>query len=334
MIEERTCVEGSVVLAGTLCLPEDATAEQPAPAFLLLGGTGGDTRDGEMTPQRTSGIYSPPLRGTLRRIAHALAAAGIASFRYDKRGVGESGGDAATADYDTDLEDAKACFHWLRSRAEIDADRVGGIGHSAGVLVLSLLCRDCRHVAAAGLLAGLFAPAEEMIRWNWGRSRRYWDEFTEEQRDWLLRNRPREVLCGVGVEDFLRAASRGDETVHVAAFGQEITLHTRRARQDMLRPCADEFRHVRCPALVLHGGEDLNVHVYDSLGTYRELREAGNADVELAIVPGLEHNFIEASPDPSRRIWERVSLEAFSRPMSQQALDAITRWAMRVFRSQ
>ena len=39
---------GEVALAGSLCLPEDAVADAPVPAILLLGGTGGDTRDGDL----------------------------------------------------------------------------------------------------------------------------------------------------------------------------------------------------------------------------------------------------------------------------------------------
>jgi hypothetical protein len=46
-----------------------------------------------------------------------------------------------------------------------------------------------------------------------------------------------------------------------------------------LRPCQDpstsyesEFRHVGCPALVLHGGDDLNMPANNALTAYRALR--------------------------------------------------------------
>ena len=37
--------EPGIALAGTVCVPEDASAARRVPAVVLLGGTGGDTRD-------------------------------------------------------------------------------------------------------------------------------------------------------------------------------------------------------------------------------------------------------------------------------------------------
>jgi acetyl esterase/lipase len=84
---------------------------------------------------------------------------------------------------------------------------------------------------------------------------------------------------------------------------------------------------VRCPALVLHGGDDLNVDVDNALVTYRALRNAGNDRVDLVVLPGVEHYFCPVSADPRRRVWERLSLEALLRPMAGRALGAIAAWA-------
>ena len=105
-----------------------------------------------------------------------------------------------------------------------------------------------------------------------------------------------------------------------------------RFRQDMLRPVADEFRHVRCPALVLHGGSDMNVRVEDCLGTYRALKAAGNEDVDLVIVPGVDHSFQPVHRDPRQRTWERMTLATMARPVSPLALDVIADWTLRVLR--
>jgi pimeloyl-ACP methyl ester carboxylesterase len=318
-----------VRLAGALRLPEDAGEAAPVPAVVLLGGTGGDTRDGDMAPQRTPGIHNPPKRGLLRRIAHHLALHGVASLRFDKRGCGESGGTADASDYDTDLVDNVAAVRWLQERPEVDAARVGVIGHSAGAFNACLVCRDVPEVAAAGLLGALYGPIDELVRWNWPRVATYWDRFSEEQRAWLKRERPREVVGAFCTEEFIAAAERGQEVVTLSAQGITLEFNTRRFRQDLLRPVAAEFRHVRCPALVLHGGDDMNVKVDDCLGTYRALREAGNDAVELVILPGLDHSFQPVSAGGVQRVWDRVSLASFGRPVSPLALDAITGWAVR-----
>jgi uncharacterized protein len=328
MPEQEVTVASEVAVAASLCLPEDASPGTPVPAVALLAGSGADTRDGDLLREGAEGELPAP--GTMRRIAHHLAGAGIASLRWDRRGFGRSGGDAASASYTTDLADALACVRWLRDRPEVRPDRVAVAGHSAGALVASRVCRDDPAVAGAALLGALSSPIEDMLRWNVGRLRRHWDRFSMEQRAWLSAAMPRSQLRSEGMERVLEAARRGDEVVRLEGQGVILEVRTARLRQDLATDYAAELRAVQCPALVLHGGDDLNVPVEDALRSYRVLREAGNDQVTLLVLPGLEHYFAPVSPDPARRVWERVSLQAIRRPMAREALDAIAGWASAV----
>jgi uncharacterized protein len=302
-------------LAGVLCVPEDAGR---VPAIALLGGSGADTRDGDLEPGAP---------GTLRRIAHRLAGAGIATLRWDRRGFGASGGRAQESDYDSDLEDALAALAWLRDRAEVDAGRVAVAGHSAGALTACQVCRDDpAGVAAAMLLGGLASSIEDLIRNNLGRVLRHWYEFTPEQRAWIEATMPALLVRARGVEQYLDAARRGEATVFLEGG---LELRTRRTQQDLATDYAAEFRHVQAPALVLHAGDDLNVPVADAITAYRVLREAGNDKVQLTVLPGLDHYF---NPVPTDPIWNRVSLEGLRRPMAPEALAVIGDWAVRVLR--
>ena len=139
--------------------------------------------------------------------------------------------------------------------------------------------------------------------------------YCTSQRDWLIENRPRDVIGAFNTEAFMRAARDGRDSVVLEAYGASLELDLVRFRQDMLRPVADEFRHVQCPALVLHGGSDMNVRVEDCLSTYRALKDAGNDDVELAIVPGVDHSFQPIARDPRQRVWDRLSLATMARPV-------------------
>lgn len=322
--------ESGLTLAGTLCLPEDASARRRVPAIALFGGTGGDTRDGDMAPERTPHVKDPAKRGLQRRIAHELAMHGIATLRFDKRGCGESGGRAELSDYETDLVDNVAAVRWLRERAEIDGARVGVCGHSAGAFNACMVARELPDIGCAGLLGALSSTIEDLVRWNWARVREHWGSFSDEQRAWLRANRPREVVGAFRQEEFIAAARRGERTVRLEAEGVTVEPDLVRFRQDMERPVVHEFRHVRCPALVLHGGDDMNVRVEDALVTYRTLRDAGNRDVELVIIPAVDHSFQPVVRDPVARIWDRVTLATFARPVSPLALRAISSWAARV----
>ena len=74
-------VPGEPALAGTLTLPD---APGPVPAVLLAPGSGPLDRDSDHRRARF---------GVTRALAHALAEGGLASLRYDKRGVGGTPGD-------------------------------------------------------------------------------------------------------------------------------------------------------------------------------------------------------------------------------------------------
>lgn len=314
-------------LAGVLCLPEDATA---APAVVLLGGSGADTRDGDLEPGWPPGTTGLPAPGTLRRIAHRLAGAGVATLRYDRRGFGASGGRPEDSDYDSDLEDALAALAWLRARAEINPTRVAVAGHSAGALTACHVCREDRDVAGALLLGGLASSIEALIRDNLGRAQRHWQEFSPDQRAWLEANMPALLVRAEGVERYLDAAMRGEGTVVLEGRGLTLEMRTARTRQDLATDYAAEFRHVHCPALVLHAGGDLNVPVADALTAFGVLRGAGNDAVQLTVLPGLDHYFNPVPADPSQRVWNRVSLQGLRRPMAPEALDVIERWTVRV----
>jgi alpha/beta superfamily hydrolase len=77
-------VAGEHPLNGTLTLPDGGT---PAPGVAIASGSGPLDRDSNHRRARFD---------VARQLAHALAAGGLASLRYDKRGVGESPGDWRT----------------------------------------------------------------------------------------------------------------------------------------------------------------------------------------------------------------------------------------------
>jgi len=145
---------GALRLAGTLTLP--AGAEAPWPAALLLVGSGPVDRNENWKFLRVDAT---------RQLAHALAAAGIASLRYDKRGVGASeGGDWRAAGFFDAVDDAAAACAFLGERPEVDPSRVAAIGHSEGALTATALAGRGEPLAAIVLLAGSAVPGTEVGR--------------------------------------------------------------------------------------------------------------------------------------------------------------------------
>lgn len=126
---------GDVPIAGTLMLPTSATAAQPVPAVLLIQGSGPTDRDGNQPPVLRSDL--------LRQLAEAFAAAGIASLRFDKRGMyansatlpQDRGQWPAFFAWQAMVGDARAALAFLATHPAIAKERLGIFGHSEGGLI-------------------------------------------------------------------------------------------------------------------------------------------------------------------------------------------------------
>lgn len=142
-----------MTLAGTLTVPDGGG---PFPGALLLSGSGPLDRDSNMPGQRLD---------IARSLAAALADVGVATLRYDKRGVGESSGDHLRARFEDEVADAGAALDALRARPETGS-RVAAIGHSVGATVAMRLVRLGAPPDAYVLLAGAARRGEQVMAWQ------------------------------------------------------------------------------------------------------------------------------------------------------------------------
>jgi uncharacterized protein len=142
-------------LHSTLLLPKDTS--KPMPVVLLLSGSGPTDRNGN----------SPILPGknnSLLMLADGLASNGIASLRYDKRGVGESAGAMmAEADlrFETYVDDAVSWCEQLRKDKRFSAVIIAG--HSEGSLIGMLAAKRCNADAFISI-SGAGRVAADILR--------------------------------------------------------------------------------------------------------------------------------------------------------------------------
>ena len=142
-------------LAGTLSQPSGpapAAGKGRYPAIIMIGGSGQTDRD-----ETVAGI---PI---FAQIAGNFADAGYYVLRYDKRGVGQSGGrgeGATLADY---TDDVLAALRFLKDRKDVDPKHVVLFGHSEGAWVaLSAAARD-EDPAAIVLAAGASGSGADLV---------------------------------------------------------------------------------------------------------------------------------------------------------------------------
>lgn len=146
--EPFSFVNHDVHLRGTLQLP---VAGGRAPIAVLVPGSGANDRDETVCGHKPFAV-----------IAEFGAARGYAILRYDDRGVGESGGNAAAADFGSSVADICAAAAALSNHPAVDADRLILIGHSEGGLKAAAAAA-VMPVAAIVMLAGPAEPIEALL---------------------------------------------------------------------------------------------------------------------------------------------------------------------------
>jgi pimeloyl-ACP methyl ester carboxylesterase len=146
-------------LAATISRPPGTAAPAPKaknvprlPAVILLAGSGELDRDGV--------AFGVPILGQL---AGALADAGYLVVRFDKRGVGQSGGRAESATLPDYAEDVLAVVRAMKRRKDVDGKRIALVGHSEGGAVALLAAARTKDIAAVVSIAGPGVTGSELI---------------------------------------------------------------------------------------------------------------------------------------------------------------------------
>lgn len=141
-------------LAGTQVAPR---GREPVATALILPGSGEVDRDSDHVRLRL---------GVSVDLAHALAAHGVSSLRYDKRGVGRSEGSFLATGLTENIADARAALRWLQARETGAEHPVFVIGHSEGGMIAQAVAAGDQSLAGVVLLAAPGVPGLELMRWQ------------------------------------------------------------------------------------------------------------------------------------------------------------------------
>lgn len=294
-------------LAGMLSLPEGAG---PFPAVVLVSGTGPNTRDEEVDGHKVFTV-----------LADALVRRGLAVLRYDKRGVGGSGGayrGATTADFATD---AAAAVRFLIAYPEIDPLRVGVLGHSEGGVIAPMVAAsaptvafivmmaapairgDKLFVAQSAKVARLYGAPEAYVAGRQGLDRELYAAVIAAPTAEAARAEAQAILAR-GVESKLVDASEAD------SLAKSITSPWQ--RYFLAHDPEPVLRGLKVPVLAVYGGLDAQVPAADNALIAREaLKDVQGATV--VEIPGHNHLLQRAdtgSPQEYADIDETVSPNA------------------------
>jgi len=245
-------------VAGTLLVP---SAGGKVPVALIIAGSGPTNRDG-------NSAALPGKNNAYTLLADALAAQGIASLRYDKRGIGGSlvtGLAEADLRFETFVTDAASWISVLRNDARFGSIVV--IGHSEGSLIGMLAARAARADAFVSI-AGIARRATEVLR----------DQLKPQLGPLpALWTASEEILAGL-------EAGKTTATVPFAL----VSLYRPSVQPYLISwfkyVPTEEIARLSMPALLLQGTTDIQVPVAEA-----EALKAAKADARLVVVQGMNH---------------------------------------------
>lgn len=310
----------SLTLAGTLTLPEKTGS---FPAVILISGSGPQNRNEEIFGHKPFLV-----------LADHLTRNGIAVLRFDDRGTAESTGDFTSSTSEDFANDVLSAIDFLKSRNEINQDKIGLIGHSEGGLIAPIVVNRTNDVAFMVLLAGTGVPGKEISRMQ-GRTlldmevpdREAYNQFIDRSIEIASSNKD---LATKRKELTQHYKNSGNALINLLPEGTDIVAFINQQVEGSLRPWsqfffqhdpADELRKITIPVLSLIGSRDVQVPPGMNHPPIRQaLEEAGNKDYTIKELPGLNHMFQESE---TGNMAEYAEIQQTFSPF---ALDEITRW--------
>lgn len=244
-------------IQGKVLLPD---TDRP-PVILIIAGSGptdmdGNSRLGAVTIENNS----------LKLLAEGLARQGIASLRYDKRGIASSaaaGKEEKELRFDDYVADAQGWINQLSGDDRFSSVFV--LGHSEGSLIGLLASRDNTQVKGVVSLAGAGRPAYELI---------------EAQ----MSSQPAEVRRLVQtVNDSLRAGKTvadipmGLMALYRPSVQPYLISWYRYNPQEVVAALSQ-------PVLLVQGDKDIQVAVEDA-----RLLKSAQPRATLQVIPGMNH---------------------------------------------
>ena len=255
-------------LAATVTAPVRSDAPEAGwPAVILVPGTRSNDRDEH--------LFGVPIFGQL---AGVLSGDGYLVVRYDRRGVGQSGGRQESATIEDYADDARAMVRHVRERDDVDEDRVVVVAHGEGGWIgLQAAARD-DGIAALVLLATPSVDGATLL-------------LEQQQMEFERVNMPdRERAENTALQRSIHDAILGDgtwDTVPDEIRRQSDTLWFQSFLE--FEP-AEAIERADQPILIIHGLLDQQIpsHHADRLGELAQ-RRGRDETVEVVKLDDLNH---------------------------------------------
>lgn len=277
--EHEVIIPSAYPLAGTLTLPENRNGR--VPVIIMLHGSGEMDRDENAKQLRIHAF---------KELSDEVVRQGYATLRYDKRGVGKSGGNFYETGLFDLIDDAVAAVEFSKQQSQLDPERIILLGHSeGGLLAPAVHARTPVHGMI--LLASPAEPLADTAAWQREQMK---DDLRSQKgfSGWLLRlfNVPGK-LDKMNDDLLTRINNTTDATIRYK--GKKINAKWNREHEQYdVRPYLAE---VSCPVLAITGTKDVQVHPEH----VHEICRLTTGPCETHLIPDMTHILRRTNAGPS-----------------------------------
>jgi pimeloyl-ACP methyl ester carboxylesterase len=292
---------GSLTLAGTVMLPK---AQGAFPGVLLIPGSGQVDRNENARKLAINAF---------REIATDLGDKGIASLRYDKRGVGASQGDFWTTGFYDNVSDASAALRFFKSYELVQPDHVFLLGHSEGAVITTKLGAMGAEVAGVILLAGTAQPGEDVMLWQGEKAVKGMSGLNG-------------FLINALHIDVQKAQRKQFEKIKRSTkdwYRMQLVakLNAKWMREFLEYNPADDLPKIQVPVLAITGSKDIQVDPSD----LKRMASLVKSEFEGHEVPDITH-ILRAEAGEATLSTYRQQVQG---PVDKRVLDIISDWLQR-----
>lgn len=310
-IEEQITINGGVILKGTLAIPE-SDAEK-LPAVLIVNGSGGADRDGNMT--------KPPMKANIyKELAHFIAGLGFITLRYDKRAVGESQGDPIRSGMTDLVKDINSNVEFLKNHPRVDRNKIILVGHSEGC-ILSTIANSINPVSGLVLIAGAGTNLREPMKYQ---NAQIVEDVKKAKglKGFILRLAVTEEKIKKQQEDLynIMVNSTGDTVKYKLRKtpARWFREHFQYTNEDILGMLKD----ANCPILAVTGDKDVQAN-YEDL---KEIEKLGKENIECAVIKNMDHMMKEFSGEKTVLDLMKQYKKELGQPMHSELKTLLQDW--------
>lgn len=239
----------------------------PFPVMIILAGSGPTDKDGN----------SPALAGknnSYKMLAESLAASGIASIRYDKRGIGRNvslGKKEEDLRFEDYIRDAESWVQFTKSDNRFS--KIGIIGHSEGSLI-GLAAANQEPVDLYISLAGAGRTIDKILK-----------EQLEGQLPPQLLKESNSILAQLKEGKLVPKVSTELQSLYRSSVQPYMISWLKYDPTKILK-------ELNCPVLIVNGNHDIQVPISDAA-----LLHQAKKDSELLIIEKMNHILKESPED-------------------------------------